>query len=458
MRYDNKGRIRNLGEILPLKDRFGLPITCVAAAAAEDYVAAVDLLLSAWPSAEVRLDRALAADPDFALAHIARARLLQLRAKVPDAKEAAAHAQSLADRVTARERRHIDAIALSINGAASKALAMVRAHASEYPRDALPLSLALGVFGLLGFSGRRDHHEAQLALLEELAPHWGDDWWFLGYLGWAHIETGEVAKGTRLVERSLAGNPRNAHAAHQRVHGFFESGDAAGGADFIENWLTGYDRAGHLHCHLSWHLALFELARGNVERSRTIYLDDIRPSAAQAAPMLVLADSASFLWRWRFYGVAPSLDLEWAEVAAHARRHFPRAGLAFADLHAVLAEAATGDDDGLRSRIAGLEYLVRDGRLPPGGVAPALCAGAAALSRGDNRTAAQVLEAALADLPRIGGSHAQREVFEDSLIVAYLRSGQSAKADTLLRSRLARRPSARDEAWLLMCRADGDPH
>jgi len=440
---------------LPLKDRFGLPITCVAAAAAEDYVAAVDLLLSAWPSAEVRLDRALAADPDFALAHIARARLLQLRAKVPDAKEAAARAQSLADRVTARERRHIDAIALSINGAASKALAMVRAHASEYPRDALPLSLALGVFGLLGFSGRRDHHEAQLALLRELAPHWGNDWWFLGYLGWAYIETGEVATGTRLVERSLAGNPRNAHAAHQRVHGFFESGDAAGGAGFVEDWLKGYERTGQLHCHLSWHLALFELARGNVERARAIYLDNIRPSVAQAAPMLVLADSASFLWRWRFYGVAVPLDEEWAEVAAHARRHFPRASLAFADVHAALAEAATRDADSLQGRIAGLRGLARDGRLPPGQVAPALAAGAAALGRGDNAEAARVLEAALVELPRIGGSHAQREVFEDSLIVAYLRSGQSAKAAPLLRSRLGRRPSTRDEAWLALCSGNG---
>jgi hypothetical protein len=166
-----------------LKDRFELPVTCVSVAAVEDYVAAVDLLLSAWPGAEARLDRALAADPEFALAHIASARLLQLRAKVPDAKEAAARAQSLATRVTARERRHIEAIALSINGAAGDALAMVRAHALEYRRDALPLSLALGVFGLLGFSGRRDHHEAQLALLEELAPRWGEDWWLLGYLG-----------------------------------------------------------------------------------------------------------------------------------------------------------------------------------------------------------------------------------------------------------------------------------
>jgi tetratricopeptide (TPR) repeat protein len=437
--------------IMAVKDRFDLPVTSASAAAVEDYVAAVDLLLSAWPGTEARLDRALAADPDFALAHITRARLMLLQARMPEAKAEAALAQSLAEHVTARERRHIEAIALSINGAASDALATVRAHAAEYPRDALPLSLALGVFGLLGFSGRRDHHEAQLALLKELAPHWGEDWWFLGYLGWAYIETGEVAKGTELVERSLTGNLHNAHAAHQRVHGFFELGDANGGAGFIKNWLPDYDRAGHLHCHLSWHLALFELARGNADRARTIYLDSIRPSVAQAAPMLVLADSASFLWRWRFYEMGSSLDQEWAEVAAHARRHFPRASLAFADIHAALAEAGVSDDDGLRSRISGLLSLARDGRLPPGEVAPALCAGMAALGRGDNAEAVQILEQAITDLPRIGGSHAQREIVEDSLIIAYLHSGQSAKAALLLRTRLGRRPSARDGAWLARC-------
>ena len=171
--------------------------------------------------------------------------------------------------------------------------------------------------------------------------------------------------------------------------------------------------------------------------------------------MLVLADSASFLWRWRVYGAAAPLDQEWPEVAAHAHRHFPRAGLAFADVHAAFAEAASGDADGLQSRIAGLQSLAHDGRLPPGEVAPALCVGAAALGRGDNAEAAGVLEAALLDLPRIGGSHAQREVFEDSLIVAYLRSGQSAKAAPLLRSRLGRRPSARDETWLALCSGNG---
>ena len=312
--------------------------------------------------------------------------------------------------------------------------------------------MALGVFGLLGFSGRRDHHEAQLTLLGELAPYWGEDWWFLGYLGWAYIETGEVNIGTGLVERSLAGNPRNAHAAHQRVHGFFKSGDANNGAGFIENWLKGYDRAGHLHCHLSWHLAFFELARGDAERARSIYLDNIRPSVAQAAPMLVLADSASFLWRWRFYDMGASLDQEWAEVAAHARRHFPQVSLAFADLHAALAEAGTGDNDGLQSRIAALQRLAspmaacRRVKSPP-----LVCGRRRRWAAATMPEAAQILERALTDLPRIGGSHAQREIFEDSLIVAYLGSEQSAKAAPLLRTRLSRRPSARDEAWLARC-------
>jgi hypothetical protein len=50
-----------------------------------------------------------------------------------------------------------------------------------------------------------------------------------------------------------------------------------------------------------------------------------------------LRDSASFLWRWWLYGTTPPLAQEWDEVAAHARRHFPQASLAFADLHAGLA-------------------------------------------------------------------------------------------------------------------------
>jgi hypothetical protein len=54
----------------------------------------------------------------------------------------------------------------------------------------------------------------------------------------------------------------------------------------------------------------------------------------------------------------------------------------------------------------------------------------------------------LDQLARIGGSHAQREVFEDTLLEAYLRAEQFEKAEAMLRTRLQRRDSVRDLFWL----------
>src|SRR5438477_9678421 len=269
---------------MALTDRFGLALTTDSPHTVESYIRAVDLMLSANAGAGTLLDAALDADPDFALAHIARARLCQVQARIPEAKEAATRARDLAERVTPRERGHIETIALVIDGLGAEAMARLEAHIAEYPRDALALSPALGVFGLLGFSGRIDHHEAQLALLQRLAPQWDEDWWFLTYLGWARIETGDVAAGAREVERALALNPHNAYAAHARAHGHFEAGDAESGAAFIAAWLPGYDRQSQLHCHLSWHLALFELARGQPERARALYADAVRSGVLHGAP------------------------------------------------------------------------------------------------------------------------------------------------------------------------------
>jgi hypothetical protein len=428
---------------LPLEDRFGLPLTVSSPQAAAAYVAAVDLMLSANAGAEARIDQALAADPDFALAHIAKARLLQVQACIAEAKAAAAEARSLASRITLREARHIETIAQAIDGNGPRAMALVEEHIADHPRDAMVLGLALGVFGLLGFSGRIDHHEAQLTLLERLAPRWDEDWWFLTYLGWARIEVGDSARGAAEVDRALELNPRNAFGAHARAHGYFETGDAEHGAAFIESWLPGYAREGQLHCHLSWHQALFELAQGNPERVRALYADAIRPSVSHAPPLFNLADAASLLWRWQIY--EPGGDLAgWAEVAAHARQYFPQAGIHFADVHAALAEEPALTEQ----RIEQSHACHEAGRLPQGLVVPELCAGAAAFARGDYAQAIEQLGAALPELPRIGGSHAQREVFEDTYIIACLRAGERERAAKQLRVRLARRPSARDERWL----------
>jgi hypothetical protein len=113
-----------------------------------------------------------------------------------------------------------------------------------------------------------------------------------------------------------------------------------------------------------------------------------------------------------------------------------------------LAEAAGSEHAKLAARVAQLGELLEAGRLPEGAIVPALCAGAAAFARGDYEAAAESLAAALPELARIGGSHAQREVFEDTYIAACLRAGGHDKAAERLSARLERRPSARDNRWL----------
>ena len=93
-------------------------------------------------------------------------------------------------------------------------------------------------------------------------PHYGDDWWMLSMHAFAQAEVGQVGPSMKTIERSLEGNPRSAHGAHVKAHILYEAGETEAGFDFIRGWYPDYDREGMIHCHLSWHIALWALERG----------------------------------------------------------------------------------------------------------------------------------------------------------------------------------------------------
>lgn len=175
-----------------LADRYGLSLSTPSQAARDAYVMGADCILSAVAGARAHLGRALEADPDFALAHIALARTMFLAAQAPQARTAAARARELAMRTTPREQSHVNAIALAIEGKAPDALAATYAHVAQYPRDAMALAPATGVFGLVGFSGHQQREVELFDLLRGLSPHYGVDWWFLGVLAFAACECGRL--------------------------------------------------------------------------------------------------------------------------------------------------------------------------------------------------------------------------------------------------------------------------
>lgn len=428
-------------------DRFGLPLSTSSEAAAAAYREGIDLLLSAWPGADAAFDRAIAADPEFALAHIARARIHATYVQTAAAKARIASARALAAQSgTERERSHIEALALGMEGQPVKSLSITLAHLEKWPRDAMILSLPLGAFGLFAFSGMADHDQARVDLCQRLAPHYGDDWWFGTYLGWAHTENGDVVTGRDLTQRALDQRPANANAAHALAHAMFEDGSAADADAFIADWLPTYDRRGILYAHINWHRALIALEHDDYRRALAIYTDTLRPAVSAAFPLNIMSDCASLLWRCHLSGHEVPTHL-WPEIASYAGQAFPSPGNAFVELHMAIAAAATGNRLGLDHRLAALEQRLSEGKLPAGPVVPALYRAMRAFADDKFAECVRLLEPVASEVVRIGGSHAQREIVEDMLLVAFLKSGENAKALAILDQRLHRRQSARDTRW-----------
>jgi tetratricopeptide (TPR) repeat protein len=431
-----------------MEDRYGLPLTTASLRAVDAYVEGVDRLLSAQPGADRCFQMAIGADPNFALAHVALARTQQLRLQPIEARATASRARALLRGVTDRERGHVEAIARAIDGDAAGALAAVKAHCADVPRDALVLQLNFGAFGLISFAGRREHDEEMYDFFRPFVGEYDDDWWFRFAWAWAHTESGRLAEGRRLMEQAFALNPRNANAVHGLAHVFYEQGDAAGGVRFVSGWLPGYDRSASLHCHLNWHVALSELVRDDVARARAAFEAGIRSRVATLAPATnVLTDGVSLLWRLLLDGEAVHPD-EWKEIATFAEERFPATAPHFHELHCLMAWAAAGMWDVYERRLATLRERVAKGALPPGAVVPALGEGFATFLRGDYAAAARTIEPFVDDISRCGGSHAQQDVWEETLIAAWIRAGEPEKARRALEQRLARRPSPRAKRWL----------
>ncbi|MDN5000368.1 tetratricopeptide repeat protein [Bradyrhizobium sp. GCM10027634] len=432
---------------MALEDRYGLPLSTTSDQAASAYREGIDLMLAGWTGTAETLERAIAADPDFALAHIARARVHAFYQQGDLARSKAALARELvARRGTERERSHVETLALAIEGRGPEAVAAMLRHIDAWPRDAVVLSLPLGAFGLFAFSGMADHDRARHELCERVGHHYGEDWWFLTMSGWAMTENGDVAHGRKVTERGFDLRRANAHAAHAVLHAMFEDGSIEDADRLVEEWIPTYDRAGILHGHILWHQALGALEHGDAARALAIYADVLQPSATQAPPLNVITDSASLLWRLSAYGHAVPKAL-WVEADATAQKLFPKSSLPFADVHMALFAAATQNREALATRLAAIEQRLAEGKLPAGAVVPAICRALAAFADEDYAACARTLAPVLADVVRIGGSHAQRELIEDTFLLALIRSGELPRARKLLDARLHRRPSLRDTRW-----------
>jgi tetratricopeptide (TPR) repeat protein len=417
-----------------LTERYGLLLSTTSSAARDGYVEGCEAKLTMYPGAIEAFDRAIAADPGFALAHAAKAHALLERGDASAARAAMAAAKSLTTGLSSREQSHIAFFDMLVAGDAEGALSALGPHLNFWPRDAVVLGTAAFTNGIIGSSGRAGQKRMLLELLESLSSSWGDDWWFTAHHGMALSENRQRDIARPKIERSLSQNSRNPWAAHALAHLCYEEGDPNAALAFLAPWLTTYPRSGSLHSHLSWHLALGHLEVGDGAAAYGLFRKAFAPNVHSGPPRGKVTDPVSFMWRWELAGHPRDADA-WRAMHDLATSAFPRAGVAFCDMHIALAQAVAGDDAALRARALQMDDLARNGRYPSGSLVPAVSRAFAAFEHHDFTAAIDLLEPIAGELERIGGSRAQLDLVEFTLLQAYAQADRSDDARRMLSMR-----------------------
>ena len=422
-----------------MDDRYGLELSTSSASARDSYVEGIDRMLSAEAGVDDCLSAAIAADPGFALPHAALARQHQLYVRPAEARASAEAAVRLSHGATVREQQHVEIVRQLVRGQVPQGLELIRRHIIDYPRDAFALAPACGVFGAIGFSGRIGREAELLALLEPLATHYGDDWWFATVHAFALIETGQWDRGRKLAERALEQRPATPHGAHTLVHALFEAGDDDEAVEFLDGWLPRSDRASVLHCHIWWHYALVLMAVSRHDDAWQAFRYNCLPGETASPPITVFSDSSSFMWRSALAGQPRDREI-WQRVREFYEERFPQP-MVFVDAHVGLVYAVLGETEQLQATISQLHDLGEAGRLPAGNTGVALARAYGAFVDEQWGTVIDILEPLIPQVVRIGGSRAQRDLMTNTLLAAYVKADRLDDARQFLAGVMDRQPS-----------------
>jgi hypothetical protein len=216
---------------------------------------------------------------------------------------------------------------------------------------------------------------------------------------------------------------------------------------FLKSTRTDWTHAHFIAHHNGWHLALFLIELGRFDE---VLADYDRFTAAKLADDATLdrVDAASLLWRLELAGI--DVGDRWTPVADKWMAHVDDHVLAFNDLHCAFAAARSPDPDHAIRLIRSLDDYERvgsgDNRQVTAEVGRRLIDGALGFAAGHYARAVEAILPVRGEAIRIGGSHAQREIVNLTLIAAAERSGQWGLARALLAERVRARPMPRTNA------------
>jgi len=396
-----------------LDDRRGIAITTTNAAAIAPFDEAATGLLAHRADTAAHLDAALKQDGQLAIAHCLSGflHLLLGRAELfPPAKHAWEMAlASLARRgATAREQMLTDALGAWCADDMELCADRLDETLAAHPLDAMTAKLVQSVRFMLGDApGMRRSIEHVLSAWTRDQPGYG---YMLGCHAFALEETGELDAAERIGCQALEHEPFDVWGCHAVAHVYETRGDAETGITWIAAHAKRWNAVNNFTRHMHWHEALFSLARNEIDAVFDLYDHALRQ--VKSDDYRDIANAASLLHRLESIGVA--VGTRWTELADLAERRARDNALAFAQLHYLLCLAGDRRWDQAFELFAAMDIKARTGRGTQarllGDIAIPL--GKIILAGGNPRSIPALNLPSCSVLARLGGSRAQRQIFE----------------------------------------------
>ncbi len=417
------------------------------------YDRAVDRLLRFHPDVLVSADELATEHGEMAMGQALLAYLHLMSTDADDLTGAQAAAQEL--RTTAehrRERLHAAAIELWLDGDWTGASAALDDVLLQWPADLLALAIGHQLDFFLGDAANlRDRVGRSLPELDPEAPHTG---FVRGMHAFGLEESGHYGAAEEAGLAALDINPDDVWAVHAVVHTHEMQGNVAEGLRFMLERQTDWGEGNLFTTHNWWHLALYALEAGDTSRALAVYDDHIHNDQAAGVPIEML-DASALLWRLHIDGVDDGgrfqpLAVSWAAKAGSEPWY------AFNDVHAVMAYVGAARFDDARETIDRLQRSAAGATGTNGFMATRIGIPVAeallAFGQGRYGDTAAGLAPIRREFHRFGGSHAQRDALQRTLLEASMRAGNKEMARALTAERVSARPHSTYN-WLQRARA-----
>ncbi len=425
---------------MTIQDARGLAMTGADAAAADGFETALDEFQCYVGNPVGTIEGVLEAQPDFAMGHLLRGYLYASSLEGPaliEAGKALDRLQALP--VNAREAQHRAALDAVVSGAYERAAQSWEALLVDHPRDIVALQIA-HLFDFLRGDARnlRDRIARRLHAWTSADPGYHA---VVGMHAFGLEEMGEYDRAEERGREAVALHRRDGWGYHAVAHVLEMRNQPEEGIRWLSSTSAHWAQDSFFDIHNWWHLALYHLELDQLDEVMRLYDGPIR--GERSAVAIDLIDGAAMLWRLMLRG--HDVGDRWQELADAWTAMIDDGVYAFNDVHALMAFVGVGDQARIDRQLASLRRgaegdgdisnraMAREVGIP---VAEALVA----FGRGRYQDVIDRLQALRPIAHRFGGSHAQRDLLDLTLIEAARRAGARNLLAALASERNISRP------------------